>query len=404
MRAVLKLLVLLAVVVAAAWGALWWYAESRLEAGVQTWLAQTQASGDEQVTYDALNRGTSPLAATVTLINPRLSVQTPGAATPVTVTLPSVTLRIDALDPQTLHMDVVAPVSINTPNGQAGLTFTSLTIANHIDSQALFDPSRWPFRGPFSFSASNLAVTAASGSVQVVTLGSLTEQGTLDLTAGAGADLYDVTLQMQNLALSPLLTKLGNVPFGGQIGELGMTASLTGPLPADWQQRGDTFRATPAGPARDKLAIQFLHDWAAAGGSGKLGLTLNVGPSALTASGNVGFDANVQPSGAADVNATHLDALSAAITTAYPQVADTITAVQAQLTPYLSTSAADGQVLKLHVDYGKPGVVVNGQNLTSMPPLDWDALENPPPPPAQAPGDGSGADSSAPAPATAPAQ
>jgi hypothetical protein len=108
----------------------------------------------------------------------------------------------------------------------------------------------------------------------------------------------------------------------------------------------------------------------------------------------VKFDANVQPSGTADLTADHLDEFTGAITNAYPQVQDTISQAEAQLSPYLSTTGTGGQTLGMNVTYGPPGVTINGQKVADMPPVNWDALENPPPAPA--PDDGSGAGSPTP--------
>jgi len=113
-----------------------------------------------------------------------------------------------------------------------------------------------------------------------------------------------------------------------------------------------------------------------------------VGPSTLSADAAVQFDANVQPSGTADLTADHLDAFSAAVTAAYPQVQDNVNQIEAQLSPYLSTTDDGGQVLTIHLIYGSGAVSINGQKVSDMPPIDWDMLENPP---AQAAGDGSGA-------------
>ena len=143
--------------------------------------------------------------------------------------------------------------------------------------------------------------------------------------------------------------------------------------------------------ARQELLIQAAHRWAAQGGNGKASLTLVVGPSTLNANGAVVFDANAQPSGTADISADHLDAFTAAITGAYPELAQNIAQIETELSPYLSATDTGGQVVNVHVVYGKPGVMVNGSRKADMPPIDWSTLENPPAPVAQAPGDGSGA-------------
>jgi hypothetical protein len=187
-----------------------------------------------------------------------------------------------------------------------------------------------------------------------------------------------------------------NVPFGNNIKEIGFSAALSGPVPADWKQQIAAYRAAALGPDKNKIIVQNLHNWALQGGTGTAGLTLAIGPSTLNANGNLAFDANAQPNGTADITADHLDAFTATLTGAVPQLQEDISSAEAVLSPYLSTTAAGGQVLNAHVVYGKAGVLVNGARKADMPPLDWAALENPPAPAVQAPGDGSGAASTGP--------
>jgi len=391
MRSLLKVLVFLVLVLGAAWGALWWYAEGRMQAGVSNWIAATEASGTTQVTYDALTRGASPLAATVTLANPRLTYQPQGVGEPITVSAPSLTLRIDATDPLVLHADLASQINVATPRGALALTYANLTDAVQLDPHALFDPRLVPLRGPFSVTADHIALLAAMGGVQVLTVDSFTEQGDVNLQAGPGEDAYDVTLNLTNIALSPLLARLGNVPFGGRVDAVSLSEQVSGPLPEDWPQSYGALQTLPPGPAKRQAMVKLLQNWAAAGGTAKADFGLTLGSTVFKASGNVAFDANVQPGGTAEVSATHLDAFIAAVSAAYPQGAAALNQAQARLTPYLSTNATDGQVLDVHLAYGAGGVTANGQRVADMPKLNWDTLANPPPPPAQAPGDGSGA-------------
>jgi hypothetical protein len=84
------------------------------------------------------------------------------------------------------------------------------------------------------------------------------------------------------------------------------------------------------------------------------------------------------------VTADHLDELFATITNAYPQLSAEVSQIQAQLSPYLSTTTQGGQTLAVHTVYGDGTVTVNGQKAGDLPKLDWTSLENPaPPPPSQ---------------------
>ncbi len=106
---------------------------------------------------------------------------------------------------------------------------------------------------------------------------------------------------------------------------------------------------------------QAVHDWAAHGGSGAGNIDLAIGPSTLHAAGDVAFDAKVQPQGHASLNADHLDAFTGAIIASYPQVQDTVSAMEARLSPYLSSTPHGGQTLSFKATYGNGAVMVNGR-------------------------------------------
>jgi hypothetical protein len=187
-----------------------------------------------------------------------------------------------------------------------------------------------------------------------------------------------------------MVVLLGHVPFGGKIAHVGYSVTASGP--ADWSGLMDQMHSGQLSQqARQQLLVRTAHQWAAAGGNAKASLNLVVGPTTLNASGAVVFDATAQPGGTATVSADHLDAFTAAITNAYPELAQSIAQIETQLSPYLTTTDAGGQVLNMQVVYGKAGVVVNGSRKADMPPLDWTKLENPPAPVPVASGDGSGA-------------
>lgn len=391
MRSFIKGLFFAVIALALGWIALWWYAEGRLQTAMTNWLNKYQNNGQVQISYDAMTRGTSPFAATITLINPRWVQTISTDVGQVTLSTTSVALRIDALNPLVMHVDFGHNWQIITPRAQGSITFGSIDNAANIDPHALFNTKIWPINA-WTFSANDISVLASAGSLEVLHIDSFTGHTTLNPAAGAHQAAYSGDADIRGIALSPLLTKFANVPFNGKIDNLDVAEDVSGPVPADWQQREADFQAATSPQDQAKIAIQTLHDWAAGGGTGNASLTLMVGPSTLNASGNVAFDANVQPSGTAILTANHLDAFTTSLTNSYPQIQDDINNAETQLSPYLSTTNADGQILTIHAAYGKTGYIVNGTKITDMPPLDWDKLENPPAPPApQAPGDGSGA-------------
>jgi len=389
MRSFLSYVLVLVVILAVAWTGLWWYAEGRMQAGLTGWMAQISQNQSVKASYGSVSRGMLPNAATVTLSNVQFTLTPGGSAPPMTVTLASITERIDAGDPLLVHIDLPNQINLSAPRGDASITFGSIEAAEHLNPQALFHSEVPPFSGT-DISASDISLLASGGSLQVLHMDSLRDDGTVNPNAGAGQVAITGSVAFNGIALSPLLTRIASVPFGGKVAQLAFTTTVSGPVPANWQTLVQQLNALPGDDQADQRKITFtaLHNWAAAGGNAKLGLTLLVGPSTLSADAAVQFDANVQPSGTADLTADHLDAFSAAVTAAYPQVQDNVNQIEAQLSPYLSTTDDGGQVLTIHLIYGSGAVSINGQKVGDMPPIDWDMLENPP---AQASGDGSGA-------------
>jgi len=388
MANVAKFLTFVIIIMAAAWGGLWWYAEGRMQAGVTEWITTTAAADHAQITYDSLTRGTSPMAASVTLTNLRFATG-PDSPVPITVTLPSFALEIDAANPLLLIVKLPQQINFTGARGDASVTFGGTQVNYQIDPQAIFSPSVRPLRNGQA-NAQNINLLASGGRLQVLHIDTFQEQGSVNEGAATGQSAATATAALQGIALSPLLTKLGGLPFNGQVAQVGFTVNINGPIRGGWQGLVSSVNAVPASDRADrqKLVMHAIHDWAAQGGTAAGSFSFTVGPSTLNADANISFDPNVQPVGTAYVTANHLDALSAGVTAAYPQTQTAINAAQAHLSPYLSTDPANGQVLTLHVTYGAGAVSINGNKVGVLPEVNWVMLETPPP---TAPGDGSGA-------------
>ena len=199
--------------------------------------------------------------------------------------------------------------------------------------------------------------------------------------SGANATALSGTETWSGIALSPLLTRLASIPFGGKVASLSLNLGLSGPVPPDLAALAARINAIPASDEADrqKLFVPVVHDWAAKGGNGNFGLGAVVGPTTLASDGALTFDANLQPQGTADVTADHLDEFTQAVTNAYPETQAVITAWQAQLSGYITSTPLGGQSLAMHVAYGDGAVNVNGTKTSDLPPIDWTALENPAP-------------------------
>jgi hypothetical protein len=382
MRVVMTFLLTLLLVVVVAWLGLWWYLEGRLQSGVEGW-AENQAAHGVTIAYSSLQRGTNPTVAQISLTNMTITLpQEPSGAQPV-VSMPSLGLRLNMTSPTTLHADLPTKISVNAGgNFDLVMNSGSIGLSENLDPNALFNKAVYPFKGG-DFSATDVDFLASSGSLLVLHLDSLTGHADINTNATATEPALAETIMLNGMALSPLMTKIASIPFDGKVSQLGFSLSLSGPVPPQIYTIEDQLRADAKDEvAQQKLIMPIVHQWAAQGGNGNLTLKLAIGPSIARADGAIKFDANIQPEGTANLTADHLDQFTAAITAAYPQVADTIAAAEAQLTPYITTDPQTGQTVTMHATYGAGAVSINGKTVAPLPPLDWTTLENPPPAPA----------------------
>lgn len=383
------------VVLAAAWGGLWWYTQSWLQnLLVSTASMKTTSDGSSTVDYDSVSKGTNPLVASATLNNVRWSLNAPGAGVPVAVGLAQIELWISPLNPLVMHVGLPNHIYINTPRVNGALNFGSIAVDTQLDPQALLNRKLYPLTSEMLV-IQNMDFVAGNGDLVLLHIDSIIGKEGFNPKAGPAQTAFEAQDSADGIALSPALVLLAHVPFGGKIAHLGFNATLSGPV--NWNGEMEKLRTAPLSEQqRRQMLIQTTHQWAAGGGHGKVKLVLELGPSTLTADSTISFDGKAQPNGTADIRANHLDNFTAALTNAYPELQPSISTLETELSPYLRTTDADGQVLTLNIAYGKDGVMVNGTKRTDMPPIDWTALENPPASVPQAPGDGSGAAIAAP--------
>jgi hypothetical protein len=376
MRGVIKFLLSLIVVLALAWLGLWWYAQGRLQKGFEAW-ADTQATTGWKISYDSIQRGTSPLHAVVNITNLTLTPPAAGGATGA-ITLPTFALRIDAANPLVFHSDLPNKISLQFgPDVDAVINTGSIALTENLDPAVLFNSAAYPFRGG-DFAASNVDLLASQGSLLVLHIDAITSHADLNLGANSSATAMHTTTEIDGFALSPILTRIASIPFDGKINRLTVAATLSGPVPAGLPALVEQLRTVPEDTAaQQQLIIPIIHQWASQGGSGSISLGLAIGPSTAKADAAVKFDANLQPNGTADLTADHLDEFTATITAAYPQFQQQTAQAEALLTPYITTTDQGGQTLGINLAYGSPGVTINGTKVADMPPVDWTTLENP---------------------------
>jgi hypothetical protein len=379
MRAILKFLFSLIIVLAIAWLGLWWYAQGRLQSGFQAW-AEQQATNGVKIAYSGIEHGTSPLAALVTIHNLVITLPPAPNGDTGTITLPTLALRINAASPTIFHTDLPNKILLQIgSNIDAAINTGSIAVSETLDPAAMFNKSVYPFRGG-DFAAGNIDILASQGSLLVLHIDSLTSHSTINPNATGTETALTGTLSFDGIALSPILTRIASIPFDGKITHLATSITLSGPLPADLQGLAAQIRAVPHDPvAQQKIIMPVIHKWATQGGNGSASLALVIGPTTANADGAVKFDANLQPEGTANLTANHLDDFLATIINAYPQLQAGAAQFEAQLSPYLTTTTADGQTLTIHTTYGAGTVTVNGQKTGDLPQVNWTTLENPPP-------------------------
>jgi len=392
MRAVIRFVLSLVIILAIAWVGLWWYAEGRMDSGFTAWADQLATQG-WKVSYNTLTRGTSPLKAQITLTNLALSPPPDAQGRSGTITLPSAGLEIDALNPLVLHTNLPNQIGVDIGDDiGAAVTFTGISLTEQLDTHALFSNGAYPYRSG-TLAASGIDILASQGSLLVLHIDAINSHFTIDPDAGSAAAALAGTENFDGIAVSPLMTHLLSIPFGGRIAHLGLTLNVSGPLPPGLAQIVTQFKAIPTSDqaAQQRLLVPVVHSWAAGGGSGNLAFTGVLGPTTISSDAAVKFDANLQPEGNADLTANHLDEFFATLANAYPPLQSDIAQAEAELSTYLTATNTGGQTLAMHATFGNGAITINGQKTAPLPTINWTTLENPPLAPPQAPGDGSGA-------------
>lgn len=378
----------LVILLALAWLGLWVYAEIRLKQLVEAKIEQINTSDTGHITYRQIVTSRSPLVAGVTMLDPQLAITFSGSSAPFTISAARIGAHVDLLHPLTLHVDIPLKFMLNGAGAPAVLTFATATITETLTPSVWQGDTSNPIvAGDADYTGINLL--ASNGSLQVMQIDRLALHQALDAMAGTDRPALMLTADMQNLRVSPILTRLFALPFNGEVSRLSASLSMSGPL--NWEQIAKQQANLQNDDQRTEFLLQTFHQWAASHGHAQGSLKLSVGPSHMQTSFTLAFDQQVQPEGKVDVNADHLGEFANTLAGTYPDLRASISQAQAALSPYMSTTPENGQALALHVIYGQSGVFVNGKKTATPPPLDWNDLLNPAVPPAFAPGDGSGA-------------
>lgn len=387
MRHVIKGLIGAIILIILIWAGVWIYAEVRLKQIVEAQIGRINSSGLEHVSYDKLVTGRSPLVSSVTLLNPKLQITMGSSLPPATISAAQIGAHIDLLQPLLLHIDMPLRLTLGNPDEIGVLTFATATITQTLH------PSIWQGNNFNTFSNGNaeftgISLLASNGSLLVAQIDQLNIQETLNAQATNNQTALLLTDDMQNLRLSPLLTRILNLPFYGTITRFSSSLTLSGPI--NWQQIAQQNVNLQTADQRNHFMLQTLYNWAKAAGHAQGNLHLWLGPSQMQANFTLGFDQQTQPQGELSLHANHLEQFTAALTNSYPNLQGWVDQFESTFSPYLTTTAQDGQILVMPISYGEDGVFIGGQKVGAMPFINWDELLNPTLP-TFAPGDGSGA-------------
>lgn len=359
------------IVIILAWLGIWFYAEMRLQQVVEAKLNQINASGVQRVVYDQLITSRSPLVAGLTLVNPELKITFDPSEPPIVASTARISANINLLHPLTLHINLSPRIMINNASTNGVLTFAKTYITETLNPAVWQGNTKNPITSGLA-SFTGITLLASDGSLEVAQIDKLTLHETLNAKANKDHTALALTQNIQNFRLSPLLVKLFDLPFSGQINSLSASLVLSGPL--DWQQIAKQEADIQNGDQRVQFLQQHLYQWALAGGHARGSLDMWVGPSWLRSNFTLGFDKQIQPEGKAEIFVNYLDQFTNALITAYPGLQTWNSQVQAALSPYISSTPQDGKVLRLHIHYGQQSVFVNDQKTGTIPVINWQTL------------------------------
>lgn len=375
MRGLVRFLLLLLVMTAIFWLGLWWYAEGRLELAVDQSVTAMRKAG-WTVSHGPVIRGTSPLRAQVMVEDIKLTPPDRTGRAP-NVVLPGVLLRVRPSAPLTLDLALPTEWRIGLAAGpQLSVRFATIRDSYQFDLKAVLDRDPNPVRSG-TFRATGMRVDGANTNFTLVSIAGLEATGIRDPLAGTSATAFSMHEKLTGVALSPIFTTLGNLPFDGKLKELTLDFTMSGPpihvphdlLPPSGAE--NLAAGSEAALAAWKIIGPAVHDWAAAGGHGTFGLGLKLGPLDARESGTFGFDDSTQPTAKVHLVADGLDATLGAIASRYPDMVDDISRLTAASAPYMSKGPKGGQRLKIDLELAHGVLSANGNKLVDVPRVVW---------------------------------
>ena len=277
-RRTLAVLILLMIVLAGGWTAIWYVAAGRVADHVLAWERQQRAEG-WTISHGPPQRSGWPMAAGVRLPGLRVAAGAQYLPGGIVWQADALTLAVDIRHPNKLFWGVTGRQTVKAGVGPA-IPFQATTFAGQV-ALAPNQPSRL-----FQLHATSLiaAVTGGGGTPQPLTVATLDAAETDDTNADAAGNALVLAATMTGVGLPPHLLP----GLGGSLRSLSFDAAVSGPVPAQGSAPAPTALATEA------LATA----WRNAGGTvGLRALHLADGPLSADGQGRFQLNAFLRPEG-----------------------------------------------------------------------------------------------------------
>lgn len=372
LRGILLLILILGLI----WIGLWWYAQSQLVISIHRAETKLRETG-WTINHGPIISGHSPLAARVTV--PNLVIMPPGApGTRAIINFPQVSSQIRVTAPFTVALDLPRHFTVSVPGGsQIAIKADAFAIHYHFSPNAILQHKSDAVRGA-STRIRDLQASVGGSNFPIFTIGAINSRATNHPHAESRDTALRFNETIKNIAVSPIFVTLAGLPFSGQIKQLTIKFTASGP---DFPNLFDPATLPPAttngaNPLTQSAAeidafAAHLRPWASHGGHGHLDLVLRVGP--LDAKLNTGFtfDSSLQPQGHGLLNATGLTAFFTAISTAQPRFTGVIAAATTATAPFMTTASNGHHMLHIALTLRHRNLALNGKPAITLPLINW---------------------------------
>jgi len=273
LRRFLAILILLLILLGAAWTGIWYVMAGRVAANVAAWEQQQHTHG-WAITHDAPRRSGWPMAAGVTLPNITISGGKQYLPGGLAWHAGSLTLAVDIRHVHELYWGVTGRQTLAFAAGHA-MPFQAKIFAG----QVALNPGDRPRLVQMHATSLIAAMTAANGTPEPLSIASLDAAAAADGTADAASDALAVAATMSGVALPRRLLP----GLGRSLQSVSFDTALSGPVPAEGPAPGPSALATAWRNGGGAVALRALH--------------LADGPVTIDGQGRFQLDAFLRPQG-----------------------------------------------------------------------------------------------------------